>query len=158
MSYNFEFDREIGDVEQGRVSSDYYRSLTGIKILVLDDSPESLYLLGSILTYAGANVFLAQTVSTAWDFLVQNQAQILISDLAMPDQDGLRFIQSLRAHEKAAKFGSIPAIAVTGLKNKLIERLALESGFQECLEKPIKKDTLIESVLNTLTPARAVIH
>lgn len=136
----------------------YFQILSGPKILIVDDSKDALYLYGYILTYAGACVFLANSASAAWQFLDNDQPDIIISDIAMADQNGIQFIKSLRVKEVDAKMGSVPAIAVTGMNSPLVKKMICNSGFQDYLLKPIVAENLVKSILKLLSPSGRYLH
>lgn len=133
-------------------------SLDGIKVLIVEDSPESAALLSLILTYAGASVAQADSTNAAWGSVIAERPDIIVSDIAMPDEDGITFIKMLRNQEARSEAGSIPAIAVTALTEKSVRNLVLVSGFQECLPKPISAIGLVYAILSLVSPSSSQIH
>jgi CheY-like chemotaxis protein len=70
---------------------------------------------------------------------------VLVSDLGMPDVDGLAFIRQLRAPE--SETFSIPAVALSAYTREDDRSRALQSGFQIHLGKPIQAKELVDTVL-----------
>src|SRR5437867_8085566 len=85
--------------------------LTNIHILVVDDHEDTLELFSVALHQFGANVLKARTARDALTIIQTVRVHAMISDLAMPGEDGLWLVQQLR-RLKYEKGGSIPAIAV----------------------------------------------
>jgi PAS domain S-box-containing protein len=119
--------------------------LEGLRVLVVDDKPELLELLHDLLAPCGANVRLCDNGRDALAAVQAWQPTVLISDIAMPGEDGYWLIEQIRALEPD-KGGRLPAIALTA-HVRLEERLrSLASGFQEYLPKPVSPAELRAAV------------
>jgi len=126
-------------------------SLSGVRILVVDDEKDSRDFLKELFRNAGAEVQLAGSAAKALETLKQYPPQVLVSDIAMPGHDGLWLIQTVR---KLLRGGDVPAVAVTALASETDRDLILEAGFQAHLPKPVDTAELL-SVVSRLaaTPA-----
>jgi PAS domain S-box-containing protein len=109
--------------------------LAGIRILVVDDEPDALYLLQVILESEGAIATLADSAATALEALQTNSFDVLISDIGMPDADGYDLIQTLRSLPIAN--AQVHAIALTAYAGRSHEQKAIAAGFQQHIAKPI---------------------
>src|SRR5882724_4709459 len=87
--------------------------LVGIHVLVVEDNPDARELLKTILEYAGALVSVASGAEQALRMCEQIVPDVLLTDIAMPGQDGFWLIGELRARQASGQ-RPIPAIAVTG--------------------------------------------
>jgi signal transduction histidine kinase/CheY-like chemotaxis protein len=117
-------------------------SLTGVRILVVDDEPDALDLLQFVLESCGAIVTLARSVADAIAALNGMPFDLIVTDLGMPDADGFDLIRSVRS--RADSIGKIPAIALTAYASELTQQQATSAGFQRHLIKPLNPDELIQ--------------
>jgi PAS domain S-box-containing protein len=121
------------------------QNLKGIRVVTVDDDPDSLELLTMVLSFYGAEV---QTFSSAADVLAQWQAlqpDILLSDIGMPDIDGYDLIQNIRKLP-SPNGKPVPAIAISAYAHEVDQQKALASGFQQHISKPLEVDQLVQSV------------
>jgi signal transduction histidine kinase/ActR/RegA family two-component response regulator len=119
--------------------------LAGVSVLVVDDDQASRDVLTMSLEEAGARVRVSASARDAMDTLTENEADVILADIAMPGQDGYSFIRRIRA-SSVAVLASTPAIALTSLARDADRADALHAGFQLHLAKPIAPRTLIEAV------------
>lgn len=124
--------------------------LEGLSILAVDDEQDSLLLLKVILEIEGAEVTTVTSTQAALEALSSEQQDLLISDIAMPDEDGLVLIRTVRALDRA-KGGAIPAIALSALAPELCQPECLAAGFQDYVTKPVDPQALIAAILNIHT-------
>ncbi|PSB64323.1 hypothetical protein C7B61_12365 [filamentous cyanobacterium CCP1] len=126
-------------------SDDTQDSLQNVHILVVDDEPNSLELVVSILEYAGATVTAAASGLEALETLVHIQPDVVISDIGMPHMNGYELIKEIQAIvSEAGK--SIVAIALTAYVEELYQQEAIENGFQFHFAKPIKPNELVQTI------------
>jgi PAS domain S-box-containing protein len=128
------------------------RILDGARILVVDDDADARLLLATILENGGADVAAAGSVSEAMKVLNDFRPQILISDIAMPGEDGYSLLARVRAHERA-ELREIAAVALTAYAGEDQRRRALEAGFQLHISKPFRPESLLEAVEEILKSA-----
>jgi len=119
--------------------------ITGLRILVLDDETDTRDMLVTILASHGAAVTARSTVSEALQAVGEWEPDLVISDIAMPHEDGYDFIQQLRALP-ASHGGSVPAIAVTACVGEKERQAVLASGFQLYLAKPVEPVELLAAL------------
>jgi signal transduction histidine kinase/CheY-like chemotaxis protein len=125
--------------------------LSSITTLVVDDEPDSLELLVSVLERAGARVLRAASADEALRLAVSGRPHVLISDIAMPGADGYTLMEQIRATlGAAAPQVTIALSAYAGAKDR--ERSAA-AGFQRHLAKPLDPLTLVETVTEMLSPS-----
>ncbi len=128
-------------------------SLDGIRTLVVDDDPDARDLVATLLRQYGAHVTTAASASEALVCITSsdssNRAEILVSDIGMPEEDGYSLIESIRrlAPEDG---GSIPAIALTAYGRASDRIRALSAGFQTHMPKPVEPAELV-MVIYSLT-------
>ncbi|MGB3203027.1 MAG: PAS domain-containing protein, partial [Nodosilinea sp.] len=116
-------------------------SLSGRKVLIIDDDFDSLNLLTALLEVNGLEVLTADSAEAGLHLVTQHHPDLLISDIGMPDQDGFMLIRALRQRPEA-EGGSIPAIAFTAYASDQDCDRALEAGFQRHLTKPVDLEEL----------------
>jgi PAS domain S-box-containing protein len=116
-------------------------SLEGISVLIVEDESDSRNFLRQILEQNGARVMAACSARVALEMLNADPPDLLISDIAMSNQDGIGLIRKIRELEGAVR--SVPAIAVTALAGEANHQRILSAGFQEYLAKPIDVEELV---------------
>jgi CheY-like chemotaxis protein len=109
--------------------------LDGLRVLVVDDEADARRLLLKVLGEAGAIVTAVGSVDEALKIVATANPQVLLSDIAMPDQDGYDLIRQVRSAGHAAK--ELPAIALTAFAHKDDRLRVLLAGFQVHVPKPI---------------------
>lgn len=121
------------------------KELYGLKILVVDDDQDTRDLLEWVLKRVGAEVVAVPSAKAAMEALEKSRPHILVSDIAMPDEDGLSLMRRIRALPKEAG-GRIPAVALTA-HSMVQDRLqSLRAGFQSHVPKPVVPEELVEVV------------
>lgn len=131
-----------------RLPSAVRPELAGLAALIADDDADSRELLRRVLERSGVLVTAVASVGEAMECLSQRRFAIIVSDIAMPHEDGYTFITRVRASES---WRSIPAIAVSGYKRAQDQERALASGFQRCLAKPVDIDAFLDAVSECLS-------
>jgi CheY-like chemotaxis protein len=111
------------------------RALRDARILVVDDESDARDLLARILSERQATVLLARSTDEALVLVREARPDLIVSDIGMPGRDGYDFIRSVRALPGRA--ASTPAIALTAFARSEDRELALNSGFQRHLRKPV---------------------
>jgi signal transduction histidine kinase/CheY-like chemotaxis protein len=119
-------------------------SLQGLSVLVVDDDYESREVVAAHLASRHATVLTAESCAQALETLAREHVDVLLADIAMPDEDGYTLIRRLRALDATA--ASIPAAALTALAREEDRRQVLEAGFQLHLAKPIDGRSLVAAV------------
>jgi len=126
------------------------RPLRGIKILLVEDDNDSREVLSLFLNQSGAKVLSAESAKTAMDILSEcsdDHPNIIISDLAMPVEDGYSLISRIR-NLPNQKCSQIPAIALSAFATVENKQRAFQVGFQKYSTKPFEPDLLIEEILS----------
>ena len=121
------------------------RSLAGISVLVVDDDQESRNVVAAHLREHEAIVLTADSAAHAFDVLQHERIDVLLADIAMPEEDGYSLLRRVRALQPAAA-ARIPAAAITALARADDRRRALQAGFQLHMPKPIEAAALVAAV------------
>jgi PAS domain S-box-containing protein len=119
-------------------------SLSGLHILLVDDDADTLELISAALTRNNARVTAVSSAVAALEAIKLSQPDVLVSDIAMPGEDGYELIQKVRALDLASK--AIPAVAITAYAKEEDRTRAFSSGFQGYLAKPVELAELIQAV------------
>jgi PAS domain S-box-containing protein len=117
--------------------------LTGVRVLVVDDEPGTLEVLVTVLRQHGAIVSSAASTRDALDLMDRHDVDVLVSDIAMPGEDGYRLIEKVRAHARVA---SIPAVAVTAYARAEDRDAALRAGYHAYVAKPVEPEMFTKEV------------
>ena len=128
------------------------RDLTGLSVLVVDDDRDARELIARILADCHASVRLAGSAREAFDMLRANPPDLLISDLGMPDVDGLELLSWVRALPRDAG-ALVPAIALTAFARSEDRLTALEAGFSAHISKPVEQSELMAAIGMVILPA-----
>jgi two-component system CheB/CheR fusion protein len=108
--------------------------LNGARLLVVNDTPDSIEMMRSLLEIEGASVTAVLSGAEALEAAEHSDFELLISDISMPGMDGYELIRRLREQEG---FSDIPAIAITGFGRDEDIYLARAAGFTTHLTKPL---------------------
>ena len=119
--------------------------LEAIAVLVVDADGREL--VAAALEHYGAGVMTAASATEAFDLLQTERVDVLLADIAMPDEDGYSLIRRLRALPSPQR-AAIPAAALTSFARDEDCRHAIQAGFQLHLAKPIDTRSLVQAVLN----------
>ncbi|MFN2578976.1 MAG: ATP-binding protein [Pyrinomonadaceae bacterium] len=122
-------------------------SVYGCRILLVDDDADTLRMLSEVLTEQGAVVEVASSVKEAVELLDRFQANVVVSDLAMPEKDGYSLIETIRRREIEDE-KLVQAIALTALVRIEDRARALAAGFNMFLAKPVQPTELISAIAN----------
>jgi PAS domain S-box-containing protein len=137
----------VADCEDKEVTGD--RPLRGIKILLVEDDNDSREVLELFLQQSGAKVASAESAKTAMMILESaenNLPDVIISDLAMPEEDGYSLINRIR-QLSAQNGGKVPAIALSAFATKENKQKAFELGFNKYDTKPFEPDLLVKDIV-----------
>jgi two-component system, chemotaxis family, CheB/CheR fusion protein len=130
---------EMRQLQMGKVRLD------GIKILLVDDEPGAREVFTEMLRSYGAEVETVASVPKALTAFNTFRPHVLLSDLAMPDEDGYSLIKKIRALSPEDG-GTVPAVALTAHAGTEDIRHTLSSGFQSHVGKPVDADYLASVV------------
>jgi PAS domain S-box-containing protein len=128
--------------------------LGGIQVLVVEDHDATREVLKVALQTFGAIVTTAASAADARAALGQNRPHVVLSDIGMPNEDGHEFVRKLRASETTEGQTRLPVVALTAHTTERDRELALASGFDGHIAKPIDFDRLV-SMIGALTRGRA---
>jgi len=129
-------------------------SLGGVHVLVVDDDPGSNAVVSALVTACGGEARTAASTSEALEIAGRWRPDVLVSDLAMPGEDGYALLRKLRARDEA--FGRIPAIALTAYAGTADRRRSLAAGFAAYIAKPFDPSELAAAVRDAASRARPV--
>jgi DNA-binding response OmpR family regulator len=106
-------------------------------VLVVDDEPEIRNLLEEIASQFECRVLQAEHGKAAWKIAQTERVHLLITDLMMPEQDGIETVQQFRR-----AFPGVKVIAISGAMDGLCLRMARMLGADATLPKPLHMQTL----------------
>ena len=139
-----------GRLRAEEVSKGHFTSLPlldGVKVLLVDNDADTLQVVRAMLDGSKAVVQTATSVNEAMEMLVWYNPHVLVSDLAMPDEDGYSLIRKVRTLG-ADKGYQIPAIALTSYVRVEDRTRALAAGFNMFVPKPLQPDELITAIVS----------
>ncbi len=125
-----------------------HKPLDGFKILIVEDDQDSREVLHLFFEQSGAAVQSADSAAEAINLLsksISNLPDVIVSDLAMPEEDGYSLIERIRKFP-AAEGGNIPALALSAFASSENKQRALNAGFQKYHTKPFEPDGIIEDI------------
>ena len=132
------------------MTSGVHGRLEGLRVVVVDDDDDARDLLATVLLQRSAEVFVAESAAEAFELLKRELPHALISDIAMPEEDGYMLIARVRALPED-RGGKTPSIAVTAYAGRADRKRALDAGFDAHFAKPVDIDSLVEE-LTALRP------
>src|SRR5262245_55568734 len=113
-------------------------------ILVIDDELFMLEFVRKILESAQHKVLVANSADSGLDAYRAHKPDLVITDLIMPEKDGLEAIQEMRKENPAARIIAISGGGRSGYTNAL--EAAKAFGAQETVRKPFAPNILLEAV------------
>jgi CheY-like chemotaxis protein len=122
----------------------YSQILKGVRILIVDDEESAREAFREILSSLGLEIRTANSVSCALKVLNEFNPAVLVSDIAMPGEDGYDLIRKVRTSLTSNR--TLPAIALTAFASREDAIKALNSGFQAHLVKPVDIVKLIHTI------------
>jgi hypothetical protein len=125
------------------------QSLEGLRVLVLENEPDSRDLFTALLEESGAHVMAVASAREALALLDTRSVDVIVADIGLPDEDGYAFIRQVRIREGGGPH-HVPALALTAYARPEDRERALTSGYQMHVAKPVAPDQLIAAVA-TLT-------
>jgi CheY-like chemotaxis protein len=149
----------IGDIAAGyswNAGLEPIASLAGLSVLVVDDDQESRAIVAEYLRGQEAVVLTASSARQAFDMLRRERVDVLLADIAMPDEDGYALIKRIRGAASPAT-ATIPAAALTSFARDADRQHALQAGFQLHLTKPVDLRSLVEAVASLGRNSRPLV-
>jgi CheY-like chemotaxis protein len=128
--------------------------LAGKRIVMVEDDDDAREVLELILRDAQAEPRCFDRAAQAYSYLAEapaeEQPDALISDIAMPDEDGYQFIKRVREMEGRRKWRRLAALALTSFSRTEDRLRALSAGFDAHLAKPIDSQAVVQTLIATL--------
>ncbi|PSB20667.1 hybrid sensor histidine kinase/response regulator [Phormidesmis priestleyi ULC007] len=120
------------------------RPLANLRVLVVDDEPDSREFVAFVVEQAGAEVIAVDSAIAALQTLQSIHLDILLSDIGMPEMDGYALMRQVR---QLPINGQIPAIALTAYAGEVDQQQAIAAGFQTHLSKPVEPADIVATVI-----------
>jgi PAS domain S-box-containing protein len=127
--------------------------LEGVRALVVDDQVDARILICRLIEEHGGRCILAESGAEALTLVAQEDVNILISDIGMPDFDGYELIRKIRSMH-LPQIRNLPAIALTAYARADDRQRALLAGFQMHVSKPVEPRELVAGIASLLNLAR----
>jgi PAS domain S-box-containing protein len=124
-------------------------SLKGVRALVVDDQADARILICRLIEEHGGQCIVAESGALALTILQQEDVNILISDIGMPEFDGYELIRKIRTMHSST-IRNLPAIALTAYARTDDRQRALLAGFQMHVSKPVEPRELIAGIASLL--------
>jgi CheY-like chemotaxis protein len=122
------------------------------EILVVEDDPETLDLITIILERQGYSVVVAHDARAVLEIVPSRNPDLIITDIRMPNIDGIEMIKRIRAMGLMRRF--VPILVVTAYQMEHAAQ-AIGAGASRVLGKPFKDDLLLACVKDLLRPGSA---
>ena len=119
------------------------RSLSGLDVLIVEDSLDTLTLLSAVFSREGANVTTAASAAEALEMAVNKPPAVIISDIGMPDVDGYQLLEQIKV---LPGMDDVPAIAISGYASEEDRARALDTGYHALVPKPIDVEELFDLI------------
>ncbi|HEX8237020.1 MAG TPA: response regulator [Abditibacteriaceae bacterium] len=116
---------------------------SGVRVLVVDDHADMLSMMELMMVRQCYIVDTANSGRKALDVVVELCPHVVISDIGMPDMDGLEMMRAMRDDNRVPPFKSI---ALTGFGLPRDQAEAREAGYDVCLTKPVDFSKLFECI------------
>jgi CheY-like chemotaxis protein len=120
-------------------------ALEGLRVVVVEDDDDGRELVRIILLNAGASVESVASAAAGFDAIRHNRPQMLVSDIAMPEEDGYTLMRRVRALP-CCEGGDVPAIALSAFTRPEDRMQSLRAGFTMHLGKPVCPADLVSAI------------
>jgi CheY-like chemotaxis protein len=127
-------------------------SLVGMRVLLVDDDLDNREIFCALLRAAGAEVSSVEGAAEALGALGEFQADVVVSDLAMPDRDGFWLLERLN---DLPTRGAMAVIVLSAHAEAAVEERATAAGFEAFLRKPVEPGHLVHTLRRVVEQARA---
>jgi CheY-like chemotaxis protein len=125
--------------------------LAGLKVLVVDDEADAREVVSTALAQCGARTAAVASAREAMEIIAEFRPDVVVSDIAMPDEDGYSLVKKIRAMR--TQIANVPVVALTAFTQPAERRRALRAGFRHFVPKPVEIDELA-SVVRTVADQR----
>jgi signal transduction histidine kinase len=122
-----------------------HMSLSALRVLVVEDDADTRDLLQIMLRNEGAEVRVTGSVEEALRLMESFRADLIVSDISMPGEDGYAFVRRVRAQEWR-RGGRVPALALTAHARPEDADQARLAGFDAHLAKPVDPTELVREI------------
>jgi PAS domain S-box-containing protein len=119
-------------------------SLISLRVLMIEDHEDTALVMARMLEDMGHKVVPANSVATAIDILTREKFDLIVSDIGLPDGNGVSLINAVRA------FCDAPAIALTGYGMREDIERCLQAGFNRHVTKPVTFEALQQIIVEVL--------
>lgn len=141
---------ETDSEAEGRERLRSQQILSGLSVLIVDDDKDTLELLSAALIQRSASVTAVSSAAAAIDSIKSSRPDVLISDIAMPGEDGHELMRQVLALDVVPQ---IPAIAITAYAKEEDRERAFAAGYQRYLSKPVELRDFISTVAEVIRTA-----
>lgn len=121
------------------------------KIMIVDDDKGSVKLTESLLQKAGYQTCVAVDGQRAMDLIVQEQPDLILMDIMMPEMDGVKAVEELQKNKLTQ---NIPIILISAQKEEINLMKGLLFGPVGYHEKPIDSRRLLHQIEQQLKKSR----
>ncbi|HKS08938.1 MAG TPA: ATP-binding protein [Pyrinomonadaceae bacterium] len=135
----------IAVMHTGELHAGEFHSLDGLRVLLVDDERETREIISTVVERTGAQVKTCTSAREALSALVEWRPDVILSDIAMPDEDGYSFIGRVRSLGDNDG-GNTPAAALTAYARDEDRKQALAAGYQMHIAKPIAAGQLVTMI------------
>ena len=119
--------------------------IKGVRVLVVDDEPDSRALVKRLLEDCDASVVTAASAAEALESVRREKPDVMVSDIGMPGADGYSLIRHVRALGPD-QGGNVPAVALTAYARSEDRRRAILAGYNHHVAKPVEPAELITMI------------
>src|SRR2546427_8095903 len=122
----------------------------GLRVLLVDDQPDTLEMLKAALEQCRAEVRTSADAAAALEVFQEWKPDVLVSDIAMPGEDGYALIAKVRTLEQQAGKRT-PAIALTAYVRVEDRRRVLQAGYDKFVPKPVEPSELLATLASLVS-------
>ncbi len=120
--------------------------LRGLRVLIVEDEPDTRELLLALFGVCGAHVCGASSTAEAIELFHREKPEVIVSDIGLRGEDGLTLVRKLRS----LPGGDLPVVALTAFARSEDRENALAAGFDAHVTKPVEPDRLLHVVTQLL--------
>jgi signal transduction histidine kinase/CheY-like chemotaxis protein len=131
--------------QKDSINTQATKNLSGIKILLVEDNLQNQIIAKKYLQKWGAEISLADNGLIAFNKIKENDFDLILMDLQMPEMDGLEVTREVRKLQ-SDKYQKLPIIALTATALSNTREKVLEAGMNDYISKPFNMEELFNKV------------
>ena len=128
--------------QQAEIKKTPKKNKENVKLMLVEDNKIAKKMVEIYCQHLGVSIESFDTVEQAYNAFLENNYNLIITDIGLPDRSGYEFSQMIREYETQKALPHVPIIGLTAHAHAIVKKKCFSSGMQDVLNKPISKEYL----------------